>query len=149
MTSGRLSLRLAVPAAFYWSFVPLLQIAGLAAVWPWKRRELSFPAAINRFFASQSLWSFFLCAFAAAWACFPPSLIFSWSFNSWLWYGPPVLVLMGAAWLDYGFFRTAAGRSPAGACRDLAIERAIAWTLGLAWFLGSSGWQAVAARLGL
>src|SRR4051812_48942776 len=32
MTSGRLTLRLLVPAAVYWSFIPVLEVAGLWAV---------------------------------------------------------------------------------------------------------------------
>ena len=47
MTSGRLSLRLAAPATLYWSFVPLLEIAGLAVVWPWKRSRLSDGAHVK------------------------------------------------------------------------------------------------------
>jgi hypothetical protein len=149
MTSGRLSLRLAVPATLYWSFIPLLQIAGLAAVWPWKRRELSFAGAIDRFFASQTLWSLWMCVFAAAWALFPTPLVFSWTDNSWFWYTPALLVALGTAWLDYGFFRTVSRRTPARAVLDLATERAIVWTLAAIWFMGSGAEQVVAARLGI
>ncbi len=149
MTSGRLSLRLAASGAVCWTFVPLLQVAALAVVWPWKRSELSFPRAIDRFFASQTPWSLYLCFFAAVWALFPSPRVFAWTRNPWLWYAPPIAIALWAAWLDYGFFRSISRRSPALAVRDLAIERAIVWSLGLACFLGFAGWQVVASRLGL
>jgi hypothetical protein len=149
MTSGRLSLRLALPAAIYWSIAPLLQIAGLAAVWPWKRRELSFARGIDGFFASQTLWSFWLCGFAGVWAFFPAARVFSWTDNPWFWYIPALVVAFCTAWLDYRFFRTVAGRTPARAFRDLAIERAIVWPLLVVVFMGSGAWQVVASRFGL
>jgi hypothetical protein len=149
MTSGRLSLRLAVPAAIYWSFVPLLQIAALAVVWPRKRSEHSFAQAIDRFFASQIPWSLWLCLFAALWGFLPPALVFSWTQNPWWWYGPALAVGLWAAWLDYGFFRTVSRRTPVLAIRDLVIERAIVWSAGLSLFLISSGTQVLASRFGL
>jgi hypothetical protein len=91
MTSGRLSLRLVAPATLYSSFVPLLEIAGLAVVWPWRQSPLSFARAIDLFFVSHTPWSLWLCAFAAvtpgaAWpspripsaVCGPPSIPKPW-----------------------------------------------------------------------
>jgi hypothetical protein len=40
-------------------------------------------------------------------------------------------------------------RTRAGAARDVAVQRAICWALGLAIFAGSSGLQVVASGLGL
>jgi hypothetical protein len=149
MTSGRLSLRLAAPAALYWSFVPLLQIAALAVVWPWKGSKVSFARAIDCFFASQDPWSLWLCAFAAIWALIPPVRVFSWTQNPWFWYAPAMAVGLWTAWLDYGFFRSISQRSFLRACCDLAMERAIVWTAGIACFMGSAAWQVVASRFGL
>jgi hypothetical protein len=149
MTSGRLSLRLAASAALNWSFVPLLQIAGLAAVWPWKRAPLPFAEAIDRFFASQTIWSLWLCAFTGVWAFVPTGQAYTWTTNIWYWYGPAIAVGLAAAWVDYRFFRAVSGRGAVDAVRDLAVERAIVWTFGIAWFVGPSAWQVIAARLGL
>ena len=57
ITSGRLTLRLVGPATIYWSFVPLLEIAPLAAL-PlaalWRRRQpVSFPRAIDLCFTGH------------------------------------------------------------------------------------------------
>ena len=149
MTSGRLSLRLVAPATLYWSFVPLLEIAGLAAVWPWKRSPVSFARAIDLFFVSNTAWSLWLCAFAAVWAFFPPARVFAWAGNSRPWYALGLAVALWSACLDFRFFRDIPGRTPARACRDLAVQRFIAWTGGVVWFMGPAAWQVAAARFGL
>src|ERR1035438_2111170 len=113
MTSGRLSLRLAAPATLYWSFVLLLEIAGLAAVWPWKRSPLSFARAIDLFFVSNTPWSLWFTAFAAAWGFFPPARVFAWTGNPWPWYASALAVGLWSACLDFRFFRAIPGRTPA------------------------------------
>src|ERR1035441_1306513 len=97
MTSGRLSLRLAAPATLYWTFVPLLEIAGLAAVWPWKRSPVSFARGIDLFFVSNTPWSLWLCGFAGIWAFFPPALVIAWTENPWPWYAPALAVGLWSA----------------------------------------------------
>jgi hypothetical protein len=149
MTSGRVSLRLAAPATLYWSFVPLLELTGLAAVWPWKRSQVSFARAIDLFFVSHTPWSLWLCAFAAVWAFFPPARVFAWTASPWSWYGPALAVALWSACLDFRFFRSVSGRTPTIACRDLAVQRVIAWTGGVAWFMGSAAWQVVTSRFRL
>ena len=149
ITSGRLSLRLVAPATLYWTFVPLLEVAGLAAVWPWKRSPVSFARAIDLFFANNTPWSLWLCAFAAVWAFFPPALVFAWTRNSWPWYASALAVGVWCAWLDFRFFREMPSHTPARACRDLAVQRFIAWTGGIVWFMGSAAWQVFASRFGL
>jgi hypothetical protein len=149
MTSGRLSLRLVAPATLYWTFVPLLEIAGLAAVWPWKRSPVSFARAIDLFFVGNTPWSLWLCAFAAAWAFFPPARVYAWTGNFWPWYAPALAVALWSACLDFRFFRDIPGRTPARACRDLALQRFIAWTGGIVWFMGPPAWQVFASRFRL
>ena len=149
MTSGRLSFRLAAPATLYWTFVPLFEIAGLAAVWPWKRSKISFARAIDLFFGNNIPWLLWFTAFAAAWAFLPPARMFAWSGNPRPWYASALAVGLWCAWLDFRFFREIPGRTPARACRDLAVERFIAWTGGVAWFMGPAAWQVVASRFGL
>jgi hypothetical protein len=149
MMSGRLSVRLVAPAAAYWSFVPLLEIAGLAAVWPWRRSPASFAQGVDEFFANHTPWSLWLCGLGAVWAFFPTPQVYSWTEHSWAWYGSALLAGTWSAWLDYGFLRKRAARTPAAACRDIAVQRLITWSVGLAWFLGPAGWQVVASRWGL
>src|SRR5437763_17006530 len=53
MTSGRLTLRLALPAMVYASFVPLLEMASLGAVC---RGRLPFRRAVDLFFVGHAPW---------------------------------------------------------------------------------------------
>src|SRR4051812_37172619 len=72
MTSARLTLRLAIPAAIYWSFVPLCELAGLAAVC---RGRLK-PAIVDTYFRSTTVALSWVIAFSAAFAFLPtPQII--------------------------------------------------------------------------
>jgi hypothetical protein len=145
MTSGRLTLRIAGPAAVCWSFVPLLEIASLAAVCG---RGVS-AQLIDRFFEGQWPWLLWLTVFAAMWGLAPARFVIGRTGYPTVWY---VLAVVAAVWsgrLDYRFSRTVLKRTRAGAARDLAVERLICWPAALAIFLWSSGVQTVAAGLGL
>src|SRR5262249_56398049 len=54
LTSRMLTLRLVVPAMIYWSFVPLIEIAALAAVCRRDRKNILFPQLIDSFFIGYS-----------------------------------------------------------------------------------------------
>ena len=136
MTSGRLTLRLAAPAAVYWSFVPLLEIAGLAAVCGKRLRART----IDTFFAGHGPWLLCVTLFAAWWAFVPAVKVFGQTTYPWIWVG---LALVAIAWsgrLDFVFSRRVLGRTRTGAARDIAMQRAICWIGGLAIFAGTSGW---------
>jgi len=59
------------------------------------------------------------------------------------------LAIAWSAYADFQFFRRNLKQSTWRAARDLVIQRAIAWTVGLTIFLGGAGYQTVASRLGL
>src|ERR1017187_10115962 len=101
MTSGRLSLRLAAPATLYWSFVPLLEIAGLGAVWPWKRSPISFARAIDLFFVSNTPWSLWFTAFAGLSPLFSPVRVFARPGNPGPVFAAAMAVGLGFAPLDF------------------------------------------------
>jgi hypothetical protein len=61
MATGSVTARLVLPATVYWSFVPLVQIAGLAVVF---RKRLD-AATIDAYFAGHGPWLLWLAAFAA------------------------------------------------------------------------------------
>jgi hypothetical protein len=145
MTSGRLTLRLAGPATIYWSFVPLLEVASLAAV----SRNLISPRVIDLFFMGHAPWSLWLVGFAAIWALVPPIRVFAWMADKSIWYGSAIAVMAWSGYIDFWFYRRVLKRPPARALRDLLLQRLIAWPLALFCFLASAGWQVVATRLGL
>jgi hypothetical protein len=141
MTSGRLTLRLAVPAAIYWSFVPLLEIAGLAVVCG---RQLS-ARLIDRFFQDQWPWLLWVTLFAALWGLVPPGIVIGRTLYPLPWYG---FALAAAAWsakLDYVFSMRVLGRTRSRAMRDVAVQRIVAWPAAVAIFVWPAAWQLVAA----
>jgi hypothetical protein len=145
MTAGRLTARLIGPAAVYWSFVPLLQIAGLWVVC----RGAPGAKRIDRFLASNAPWLLWTTAFAAVWGLGPSPWVIGRTWFSTFWY---VLAGAAAVWAgirDYRFSRQVLGRAHAQALGDVAMERMVAWPAGLAIFLWSSGSQVVASVLGL
>jgi len=145
ITSAGLTLRLAGPATFYWSFVPLAEIAGLAAVcWP-GRRALSFSRQVDLFFAGHGPWLFWLIGLCAIWSFVPPIEAFACT-KVWL-YGAGAIVIVWSAFIDFRFFRFAMERSPARAARDLLLQRLISWTIIIAIFGGPAIPPEIAARL--
>jgi hypothetical protein len=148
LTSGRLTARLVVPGAVYWSFVPLIEIAALAAVCRSKLRSISLARAVDLFFSGFSPWLLWLAGFAAIWSWLDPIQAFAWTNTVWI-RGSAVAVLAWSCYIDYCFFRWVLEARPAVAARALLGHRLISWTGWLACFLGSSMWSVLAGRLGL
>lgn len=148
MTSGRLSLRLTVPATLYWSFVPLVEIAGLAVVWRRKREPIPFSLAIDLFFRSNAPYLLWVIGFAAIWAFVPTVRVNRWFATTGPWLHSAYVAAFCSACLDLRFFRSVLGRGWAGAVASLLTQRAVTWGLGLAWFVGMGGWQVVSTRFG-
>jgi hypothetical protein len=134
MTAARLSLHLVASTAIYWSFLPLVEIAGLAAV---ERGHLK-AGTVDRFFMGHGPWLLFMTIFAA-YVSSPEGLVLSSSvFN--LWVGVAAAVLVWSCWIDYRFFNS---------LRKLVVQRAVSWTLFASIFMGSWLWNEIAWRLGL
>jgi hypothetical protein len=142
LTSGRLTLRLVLPATLYWTFVPLAEIAGLVFVWRARPPGASLPHAIDRYFRNSLLWLLWLTVFAAAWAFLPPAALFAWRTSKLVWYGSALTVAACSAYLDYRYFSGRGGRW-SHPLRALLLQRLIAWSLGLAWFMAPSIWSTV------
>lgn len=133
LTTGRLSLRVTGSTAIYWSFFPLVEIAGLAAV----ERGWPEPRVVDRFFVGYGPWLLFIVAFtaygsSAAGAVGTPSVFTFWEATA-------VAVLLWSCWIDYRFFASA---------RKLLLHRAVSWTLFAAIFAGSGIWMEIGRRLG-
>jgi len=146
IASASLTLRLAGPATIYWSFVPLAEIAALAAVSWHKKPTHPFPQTVDLFLAGHGPWLLWLTGLCTIWSFIPPIRAFSFS-SAWL-YGAGTIVIGWSAYIDFCFFRFIMGRSRAGAGRDLVLQRLISWTL----IIGVLGWPAIppalAARFG-
>ena len=57
-----------------------------------------------------------------------------------------VPVVLWSAWIDLHYFRAVLPR-PAGAFRDLLLERAIAWPCTIGYFIGVAIWPEIIGRI--
>jgi hypothetical protein len=139
-TSGRVTLRLALPGAIYASLIPLVEIGMLRLL---LGRGVARTADL--FFMGHAAWSLWLVAIAGIFAFADPIHAFRIT-------GPPwglmslVLVVGWSAYTDWCFFRCV---SPEHAGRNLAVQRAVCWSVGLALFGGGSLWTGLRRILGV
>ena len=148
MDAGCLTLRLALPATLWWSFVPLLEILSLFAASAAARR-LPWRSTVDVFFQSHTPWFMWLIAFSAFWAFLPAETAYAWLWWHHLWYYSAAGVIAWGAWLDFRFFRQTLKRTRWQSARELFLQRMIAWTMGIAIFTGMASRQTVASLLGL
>lgn len=135
LTAGSLTLALVLPASITWSWVPLLQILSLAAIWQAARRPIPFTRAIDLFCAGNAPWWFWLIVFAACWRLLPATI----------WVATAVPVALWSARADYRFFRDVLrSTSP---LRHLLLERALAWPAAVLLFGGASLWPGLLEKL--
>jgi hypothetical protein len=125
ISAGSLTARIALSATFYWTFIPLCEILGLAIVTRGKLGRHSFAHAIDIFFAGHGPWTLLLIALAGA-------LTFSTAPARWeLLTGPALwataLVVVWSAYIDSCFFRHVMGDRRAGAIRDVVLQRLVTW----------------------
>lgn len=146
LASSALTLRLAGSATVYWSFVPLSEIAALAAVSWRKKPTRSFSQTMDLFFAGHGPWLLWLIGLCAIWSFIPPVRAFAFT-SVWL-YGVGAIVIVWSAYIDFCFFRFAMSRNPAGAGRDLLLQRLVSWTFIIAVFGGPAIPPELAGRFG-
>jgi hypothetical protein len=143
--SGRVTARLALPAMLYWSLVPALQAAGLAAAlrrWPDAK-------LLDDYFSGFSAWLFWVAGFAALWTFAPADFALGHTQYPLLWYVTGALASLWSLKTDYAFFQRVGGVGWAEAAGDVVVQRLVCWPLGVAIFVGPAAWQLVAAGLGL
>lgn len=142
LASGRFSVRLIFDGAVSFAFIPVLEVAALAVVyWRATRRDvrppLSFTRAVDVFLHGNTPWLIWLAAVATLGAFIAPRQA-GW----WFW---PVLTsaVIPVAWsvrIDLQFFRQTLQRSRRSAVLDIVMNRAVSWTLAIAYFLGIAIW---------
>lgn len=132
LASQRLTLRLILTSCVNMSFIPLVEIIGLRAVWR-RERGLPFSQAVDYFFMGHGPWIVWLLAFASIWAFASPDHAFFWTAPRYIW--PTfILAILWSALIDYWFFRQAFHRDRSEAAFYLLVQRAISWTLGILIF---------------
>jgi hypothetical protein len=149
LTEGRITLRLALPAAVYWSFIPLLQMACVVVSYRRARPEVSLARAIDLSFAGTAPWMLWLLAYTSVWVLLPPSRAYRMANYHGIWYGLAWLAAIWSAYIDFWYFRMVFGKTPAWASGAILLQRGVCWSVGLVVFVWSAGWQTVAGWLGL
>lgn len=132
IASQRLTLRLIATGTINMSFIPLVEIAGVRAVWR-SKHGLPFSRAVDIFFMSHGPWILWLLAYASIWAFASPDHAFFLTAPRYVWPS----FLLAVAWsavIDYLFFRQVFPRSHSQAAFDLLVQRAVSWTLGILIF---------------
>jgi hypothetical protein len=148
LTAGTLTLRLLVPGMICWSFVPLVEIAALAAVCWNDRGGVSFSSLIDSFFTGYRPWLLWLTGMCVIWTLMsPPAKQLDWIISVvWL-DGGVVVALVWSVYIDFHFFCSVLKRNPSRARRELALQRIISWGLILPILGGPTIWQGLTGRL--
>ena len=148
LTVGTLTLRLVLPATIYWSFVPIIEIAALAAVCWNNREKLPFPNLIDSFFAGYRPWLLWLTGMSAVWFFLSPSTRrLDWTVEVVWELGGIVIAVVWSLYIDFHFFRSVLKQSSSRAARQLALQRLISWGLILAIIGGPTMWSEVTGRI--
>jgi hypothetical protein len=126
LAAGLLTLRIAVSASLYWTFVPLAEIAGLVVA-TWAVRGISASQKIDGFFIGHGPVTLFLLGLFMTLALQPGDLW--WDTLT----GPAVvmwfIVLVWGAYVDFCCFRALMQMTRTRALATLLVQRAISWVL--------------------
>jgi len=142
--TGRFSLRLLFDAVVSFAFIPLLGIAGLAAVTSRRPRTRSFREIIDLFFTGYGPWLVWLVIVAAFTAIVPSRELGDWIVALDLSLLVPVV---WAIYVDFHFFREVMERTTGGAIKAIVLHRLIGWIGLVAYFDGRAAWSEVAPRV--
>jgi hypothetical protein len=150
LASRRMSARLIADGAVSFAFVPLFELAALAAVYWRGSHRISFARAADLFFAANAPWLLWLLGIAALGCVLTPVELQAWMVPPRLWFalGPLVPLIAGSAYLDFSFFREALQEPVGRAVRGVILQRAIAWPCAIAYYVGHEIWELIVQGLG-
>jgi hypothetical protein len=147
-SAGRSSLRVVVDGMISFLFIPLCEMLALRIALVGRHSDVPYSRAVDAFFVSNSPWLLWLLGFWLWRFTQTPLQASSFSFRtvsvlslSWL------VPLTWCGYLDAHFFRAIGTRHSNSVARDLAVERAIAWVLGVGYFFGIALWAQLVAWL--
>jgi len=141
LASGRLTLRLVVDGTLSFAFVPLCELIAYAIVYRLQlgTRQIVGPAraghyaeAVDRYFAGNTPWLWWMLALMTATAILPARRLGS--LLAPILFTAPIPIALSVRF-DWRLFRHD-GRSSGQAVFDIILQRAIAWSLATAYFLG-------------
>ena len=132
LASGRFTLRLVVDGTLSFAFVPLCELVAFAIVYRLQRGTRRFAQAVDRYFAGNTAWLWWLVALMAVTALLPARRLGS--ILAPLLFTSPLPIALSVRF-DWRLFR-GDGRTRRQATVDIFLQRAIAWSLATAYFLG-------------
>jgi hypothetical protein len=130
---GRLSLRLLLDTAVVLAIIPVIQVVAFAAVYWTGRTRLGLAWAVDGFFSGNGPW-FAAVTIVAAFGAFASPVAAA------QWFSRVGTVAFLAAIvvsvrLDFAYFRDVLGRTRQRAAVDVVVQRAIAWSITVAYFI--------------
>jgi hypothetical protein len=134
--SGRFTVRLIVDGVLSFAFIPIFQILAFVLVSAMCRKHGRFADSAGSFLTGMLPWLVWEIGVMAVMCFMQPNELAQWTGPDRLW----ILILsavpfaLWAAFLDFYFFREVLQRSSRQAMRDLVVQRAIAWTVGIVYF---------------
>jgi hypothetical protein len=133
LASGRFTVRLIVDGALSFAFVPVCELVAFAVVYRLGRTSLPFSHAVDRFFAGNTPWLWWLIAIMTAAALLPVTREASLLAPMLITTAVPIVLSVR---FDLRFFREVMG-SPRGRARiDVALQRIVSWSAATAYFFG-------------
>jgi hypothetical protein len=143
LSTGRITISLAVSCAVCWSFVPALQLATAAAIMrPAQRGSLSTAQRLDLWFMGHAPWSLWMLLAVAG-------LTWSASVRQWMVIASVIVPVVWTAAIAIAFCRTVLGDTRGGARRRVALHQALTWTLVIAYIaLASQVWPRFLALIG-
>ena len=132
LASGRFTLRLVVDGTLSFAFVPLCELVAFAIVYRLQRGTRPFAQAVDRYFAGNTPWLWWLVASMAAARCCP--LVELGSLLAPLLFTSPIPIALSVRF-DWRLFRERRAHTTAGDGGRRPAAR-VAWSLATAYFLG-------------
>jgi hypothetical protein len=132
LASGRFTLRLIADGTLSFAFVPLCQLAGFAVVHRLQRSGMPFRQAVDRYVAGNTPWLWWMVALLVAGASLPAVRVGS--VLPMMLITAPIPIALSVRF-DWRLFR-GDGRTRTQAAMDIVVQRAIAWSLAAAYFIG-------------
>jgi hypothetical protein len=145
--SGRFSVRLIADGMISFAFIPMFEALALGAVFRRHPHGVPFARAVDMYFVANAPWLLWLIGFVSVRAFETPIQATAMTTSIELTVlATLVPVALWSAWIDLHYFRAVLPR-PAGAVRDLLIERAIAWPCAIGYFIGVAIWPEIVGRI--
>ena len=130
---GRLSLRLLLDTSVALAIIPVIQVVAFSVVYWTGRRRLGLSSAVDGFFSGSGPWFAAITVVAAFGAFASPIAAAQWFSRIGTMAFLAAIVL--SVRLDFAYVRDGLGRTRQRAAVDVVVQRVIAWSVTVAYFI--------------